>query len=90
MEATLQKPALVAVKTAPNWIVTAFFCLQMSFTAYAQLRLPEVAQAFTRLLPGGALVCQAPRRGADAYAGAKYARRCSRPACRSEDMSAKL
>jgi len=31
------------------WIVTALFCLQMSFTAYAQLRLPEVAEAFTRL-----------------------------------------
>jgi hypothetical protein len=31
------------------WIVTALFCLQISFTAYAQLRLPEVAQAFTHL-----------------------------------------
>lgn len=31
------------------WIVTALFCLQMSFTAYAQLRLPEVAEAFTHL-----------------------------------------
>jgi len=29
------------------WIATALFCLQMSFTAYAQLRLPEVAEAFT-------------------------------------------
>jgi hypothetical protein len=29
------------------WIVTALFCLQMSFTAYAQLRLPQVAEAFT-------------------------------------------
>ena len=28
------------------WIVTAVFCLQMGFTAYAQLRLPEVAEAF--------------------------------------------
>src|SRR5579859_3286694 len=25
------------------WIVTALFCLQISFTAYAQLRLPQVA-----------------------------------------------
>src|SRR5262249_26822567 len=25
------------------------FCLQMSFTAYAQLRLPQVAEAFTHL-----------------------------------------
>jgi hypothetical protein len=31
------------------WIVTALFCLQISFTAYAQLRLPQVAQAFTHL-----------------------------------------
>ena len=29
------------------WIVTALFCLQRSFTAYAQLRLPQVAEAFT-------------------------------------------
>jgi hypothetical protein len=31
------------------WIVTMLFCLQMSFTAYAQLRLPQVAEAFTHL-----------------------------------------
>jgi DoxX-like family len=31
------------------WIVTALFCVQMSFTAYAQLRLPQVAAAFTHL-----------------------------------------
>ena len=31
------------------WIVTALFCLQMSFTAYAQLRLPQVAAAFAHL-----------------------------------------
>jgi hypothetical protein len=32
------------------WIVTALFCLEMSFTAYYELwRLPEAAQAFTRL-----------------------------------------
>jgi len=31
------------------WIVTALFCLQMSFTAYAQLTLPQVAEAFARL-----------------------------------------
>ena len=32
------------------WIITALFCLQMSFTAYYEvLRLPEAAQAFTRL-----------------------------------------
>ena len=55
MESTLQKPALVAATTIPKtttilyWIVTALFCLQMSFTAYAQLRLPQVAEAFTHL-----------------------------------------
>jgi len=31
------------------WMATALFCLQMSFTAYAQLRLPQVAEAFTHL-----------------------------------------
>jgi hypothetical protein len=31
------------------WIITAVFCLQMGFTAYAQLRLPQVAEMFTHL-----------------------------------------
>ncbi len=32
------------------WIFTALFCLEMSFTAYWELmRLPDAAQAFTRL-----------------------------------------
>ena len=31
------------------WISTSLFALQMGFTAYAQLRLPQVAQAFTHL-----------------------------------------
>jgi hypothetical protein len=31
------------------WIVTSLFCLQIGFTAYAQLRLPQVAEAFTHL-----------------------------------------
>src|SRR4051794_40105253 len=59
MESTLQDPALVADKTIPKvttivfWIVTALFCLQMSFTAYAELRLPQVAETFTHLgFPG--------------------------------------
>src|SRR5436190_14369785 len=59
MESTLQNPALVAGKTSPKvttiiyWTVTALFCLQMSFTAYAQLRVPQVAEAFTHLgFPG--------------------------------------
>src|SRR5438093_3560449 len=31
------------------WIVTALFCLQIGFIAYAQLRLPQVAEMFTHL-----------------------------------------
>jgi DoxX-like family len=31
------------------WIATALFCVQMGFTAYAQLRLPQVAEAFAHL-----------------------------------------
>ncbi|HSY25558.1 MAG TPA: DoxX family protein [Polyangiaceae bacterium] len=35
------------------WVVTGLFCLQMSFTAYAELALPQVAAAFTHLgFPG--------------------------------------
>ena len=34
------------------WVVTALFCLQMGFTAYAQLRLPQVAEAFAHLSVG--------------------------------------
>ena len=55
MESTLQEPALAAARITPRtttmvyWIVTALFCLQMSFTAYAQLHLPQVAQEFTHL-----------------------------------------
>jgi hypothetical protein len=58
MESTLQNPARL-VQTPPGvrskgtvigfWIATALFCLQMSFTAYAQLRLPQVAEAFAHL-----------------------------------------
>src|SRR5258707_11165901 len=51
----LQMPAVAAAKTPPKaktivyWIVPSLFCLQMSFTVYAQLRLPQVAEAFTHL-----------------------------------------
>jgi hypothetical protein len=31
------------------WISTALFALQMGFTAYAQLRLPQLADVFTHL-----------------------------------------
>ena len=63
MESTLQKPAFVADQTAPQansktspktttmifWIVTALFCLQMSFTAYYELANPGVGKNFARL-----------------------------------------
>jgi hypothetical protein len=32
-----------------NWVFTILFCLQMGFTAYAQLNLPQVALMFTHL-----------------------------------------
>jgi hypothetical protein len=31
------------------WITTVLLCLQIGFTAYAQLRLPQVAEMFTHL-----------------------------------------
>ena len=35
------------------WTATTIFCLQIGFTAYAQLHLPQVADAFTHLgFPG--------------------------------------
>ncbi len=55
METTLRKPTLVSLgasrKTlgACYFVATGLFCLQMGFTAYAQLRLPQVAAAFTHL-----------------------------------------
>jgi hypothetical protein len=55
MESTLQKPAFVGVTASAKavtigyWIFTALFCLQLGFTAYAQLRLPQVAEMFTHL-----------------------------------------
>ena len=59
MESTMQSPVLAVARTTPKatmlayWIVTALFCLQIAFTAYAQLRLPQVAQMFTHLgFPG--------------------------------------
>lgn len=36
-------------RTIAYWAVTLLFCLQMGFTAYAQLRLPQVAAMFTHL-----------------------------------------
>ena len=37
-----------SIKTG-YWIATSLFALQMGFTAYAQLRLPQVAEAFRHL-----------------------------------------
>jgi hypothetical protein len=62
MDSTLYKPAPwsadLEVPRARGmviafWFATALFCLQIGFTAYAQLRLPQVAEAFTHLgFPG--------------------------------------
>jgi hypothetical protein len=64
MESTLQNPAHVTAQSTLRiprskgavigfWIASGLFCLQMGFTAYAQLRLPQVAEAFTHLgFPG--------------------------------------
>jgi hypothetical protein len=55
MESTLQKPVFVAAQITPRvrtmvyWIATSLFCLQIGFTAYAQLALPQVADMFTHL-----------------------------------------
>jgi hypothetical protein len=55
MESTLQDRALVADSTSTKartivyWAITGLFCLQIGFTAYAQLRLPQVAAAFAHL-----------------------------------------
>ena len=55
MESTLQPSALVAPRMTPKaetiayWTITGLFCLQLGFTAYAQLRLPQVADMFTHL-----------------------------------------
>jgi hypothetical protein len=55
MESTLQNPTAFAPRLTPRartiiyWTVTALFSLQMAFTAYAQLRLPQVAEAFRHL-----------------------------------------
>src|SRR5881275_2331390 len=55
MASTLHDLAFVSVgsstraTTIAYWAATALFCVQMCFTAYAQLRLPQVAAAFTHL-----------------------------------------
>jgi len=57
MESTLRNPAAIQAtgKTTTKgrviayWVFTAIFCAQMGFTAYAQLRLPQVAAMFHHL-----------------------------------------
>src|SRR5580700_5780611 len=54
MESTIQRPfapagAIFKTTAILYWTVTALLCLQMSFTAYAQLSLPQVAQEFAHL-----------------------------------------
>ena len=58
MESTLQNPTLAPTALSISrskgmvigfWTVTALFCLQIGFTAYAQLRLPQVAEMFSQL-----------------------------------------
>jgi hypothetical protein len=55
MKSIEQELAVVSTKSTPKgttliyWVVTGLFCLQMSFTAYAQLSLPHVAEMFTHL-----------------------------------------
>jgi hypothetical protein len=63
METSLQRAAVVAGPLTPNavvlprsrrlviayWSITSLFCLQIGFTAFAQLTLPQVAAAFTHL-----------------------------------------
>ena len=54
MEMTLPKPTSLTMPRSRGivvgfWIATVLFCLQIGFTAYAQLRLPQVAEAFTHL-----------------------------------------
>ena len=52
---TFMAPARPATGPGPRgmvlafWIATALFCLQMGFTAYAGLTLPQVAAAFAHL-----------------------------------------
>ena len=54
MEFALQQPTGVSLSKSRGivigyWIATALLCLQMGFTAYAQLSLPQVAEAFRHL-----------------------------------------
>jgi DoxX-like family len=54
MELTMQTPTDLSLSRSKGtvvgfWLVTALLCLQLGFTAYAQLQIPQVAEAFTHL-----------------------------------------
>ena len=49
MDLSMPRSKATAIIFWAFWAVTALFCLQIGFTAYAQLSLPQVAEAFTRL-----------------------------------------
>ena len=50
METTFDGPApLTTPRNLAYWSITGLFCLQMGFTAYAQITLPQVADAFHHL-----------------------------------------
>lgn len=55
MATTMHGSALIGLRpssratTVAFWCVTLLFCLQMSFTAYAELRLSQVGEEFARL-----------------------------------------
>ena len=57
MDMTIRRARSLSPLTLPRlrwttfafWGVTTIFCLQIGFTAYAQLQLPQVAEAFRRL-----------------------------------------
>lgn len=59
MDTTMESSTIALSRTAGRgaifayWGVTSVLCLQLGFTAYAQLQLPQVAEAFTHLgFPG--------------------------------------
>ena len=53
MVLSLPRSKALVIASWGFWTVTALFCLQIGFTAYAQLSLPQVAEAFTKLgFPG--------------------------------------
>ena len=49
MNSAISRSKAIVIAFWGFWTVTALFCLQIGFTAYAQLSLPQVAEAFTQL-----------------------------------------